>query len=223
MVEETSWVVVVPVKELHLAKSRLVAFTTVQRANFALAMASDVVAAALQTPSVAAVIVVTNDVRAAADLGALGARVVADVTDSGLDDALTGAARYARVLWPRNGICALAGDLPCADASTIGIALDRAAGHERAVLPDRRGDGTTLLTARPDIDLAPRYGIASRSEHIRTGAQQLSTTGLDRLQIDVDTGADLTDALTLGVGRRTTAALALFGHPTTAAPVRRPS
>jgi len=209
MAAETSWVVVVPVKELHTAKSRLVDRSGVARADLALAMVGDVVSAAIDTPSVAAVLVVTNDLRAAASLEALGARIVADVTDSGLNDALSGTARLARVMWPRSGICALSGDLPCADAATLAVALDRAAEHPRAVLPDRRGDGTTMLTAGAGCELAPRYGVASRSDHLQTGARQLDTDGLERLRLDVDTPADLDAALLLGVGPRTTAAVML--------------
>ena len=209
MTGDTSWVVVVPVKELHSAKSRLVDRIGDARANLALAMAGDVVAAALETRTVAGVLVVTNDLRAAASLEALGARVVADVDDSGLNDALSSGARLAGVIWPRSGVCALSSDLPCTDAATLALALSRAAEHPRAVLPDRRGDGTTLLTAGPGVGLEPRYGAASRSEHMQTGAQQIDPEGLERLRLDVDTPADLDAALALGVGLRTAAAVML--------------
>ncbi|HVE63194.1 MAG TPA: 2-phospho-L-lactate guanylyltransferase [Mycobacteriales bacterium] len=200
---ETSWVVVVPIKELRVAKSRLAGVTDSERGDLAMAMAMDVVSAAITAQAVAAVVVVTNDLRAAAELGELGARVVADVTDSGLNDALAGAARAAGVLWPRSGVCALSSDLPCVDAATLDVALGRAAAHQRGVVPDRRGDGTTMLTARAGTDLAPRYGVASRSEHMKAGAEQLDTTGLDRLRLDVDTRDDLVAALALGVGSHT--------------------
>ena len=59
---------IVPVKELALAKTRLVHFPADLRSEFALATARDVVAAARVCPLVDAVYVVTNDVLAAETL-----------------------------------------------------------------------------------------------------------------------------------------------------------
>lgn len=196
-----------PVKELRLAKSRLHHLEAGARSALALAMASDVVAAARAARSVTAVVVVTNDVVAAARLEELGARVVADVTDSGLDDALENAARTAAALWPRCGVVALSSDLPCASAAALDRFLERAAGHERAVLADRLGDGTTLLAAAPGVALNPRYGAASRARHVLDGAHQVAAAGLERLTLDVDTPADLEAALALGVGPHTSAVM----------------
>ncbi|MCA1825084.1 MAG: hypothetical protein LC640_12700, partial [Frankia sp.] len=66
------WVVVMPVKELAVAKTRLTGAPG-DRAELALAMAADVASAAVACPLVTAVVVVTNDPRAADRLRALGA------------------------------------------------------------------------------------------------------------------------------------------------------
>lgn len=200
------WAVVVPVKELAVAKTRL-ALAPADRATLALAMAADVVAAAAACEVVDGVVVVTNDLRAAAALEPLGARVVADVSDAGLNPALADGARFARSWWPRAGVAALASDVPCVTPRDLGAALVAAAAYDRAVLADARGDGTTLLTARPGVALEPRYGPFSRHAHVTAGATPLPYGRWPLLERDVDTPADLAAAVALGVGPATTAAL----------------
>jgi 2-phospho-L-lactate guanylyltransferase len=205
-VDLVRWAVVVPVKELPVAKTRL-ALPAAEREALALAMAADVVRAALACDVVDGVLVVTNDARAAAALAPLGARVVADGSDAGLNPALADGARLARTLWPRHGVAALASDLPCAVPEELAGALAAAAAYPNAVLPDDRGDGTTLLTARPGRDLDPRYGASSRHAHVAAGARQLDRGAWPTLERDVDTPADLAAAVALGVGPATAAAL----------------
>jgi 2-phospho-L-lactate guanylyltransferase len=205
-VHPVRWAVVVPVKELAVAKTRL-ALPPGRRADLALAMACDVVAAAVACDAVDGVLVVTNDLRAAAALAPLGARVVADAADAGLNPALADGARYARTLWPRAGVAALASDLPCAVPGELADALGAAAAFPMAVLADARGSGTTLLTARPGADLLPRYGAASRAAHAGAGATLLPLRRWPSLERDVDTPDDLAAALLLGVGPTTRAAL----------------
>jgi 2-phospho-L-lactate guanylyltransferase len=194
---------VVPVKELPVAKTRL--SDGPEREALALAMACDVVRAAVACVVVDGVVVVTNDLRAAAALEPLGARVVADASDAGLNPALLDGARYARSLWPRHGVAALASDVPCVRPDELAGALREAAAYATAVHPDTRGDGTTLLTAAPGTDLDPRYGVSSRHAHVSAGARQLERR--PSLERDVDTPADLDAAAALGVGPATRAAL----------------
>jgi 2-phospho-L-lactate/phosphoenolpyruvate guanylyltransferase len=74
-----SWTVLLPVKVLARAKSRLAVLAGDRRRDLALALASDTVAAVLACPDVARVIVVTSDPVAGPRLAALGAIVVPDV------------------------------------------------------------------------------------------------------------------------------------------------
>src|SRR5487761_1434316 len=73
-----TWSVVIPVKVLARAKSRLTGLAGARRPELALALAADTVAAAVGCPEVAAVIVVSDDEAAAGELTALGALVVPD-------------------------------------------------------------------------------------------------------------------------------------------------
>ncbi len=73
-----SWTVLLPVKVLARAKSRLAVLAGDRRRELALALASDTVTAVLGCPEVARVVVVTSDPVAGPLLAALGAVVVAD-------------------------------------------------------------------------------------------------------------------------------------------------
>lgn len=90
------WTLVVPLKPLARAKSRLAdTASDVVRPGLALAFAQDTVAAALACAAVRDVAVVTGDALAGRELSALGARIVADEPGGGLNAALThGAGSY---------------------------------------------------------------------------------------------------------------------------------
>ena len=196
------WAVVVPVKELSVAKSRL-GLPSPLREDVALAMACDVVAACVACSAVAGVVVITNDLRAAAAVEPLGARVVGDVADAGLNPALVDGARYAAVLWARSGVAAVSSDLAALRPTELASALDAAAAYDRALVADRTGAGTTLLTALPGVALDPRFGPSSRAVHVAAGVEQLTLGAWPSLERDVDTMDDLRAAVALGVGPAT--------------------
>jgi 2-phospho-L-lactate guanylyltransferase len=106
------WYVLVPVKRLDLAKTRLGAVAGRRRSDLALAVAADTVAAALGCSVVRRVIAVTDDARARAELAALGAVVIGDEPDAGLNAALNHAAQHVRASEPQCGVAALSADLP---------------------------------------------------------------------------------------------------------------
>ncbi len=199
------WSLVVPVKVLALAKSRLTGLTGVARPELALAMARDTVAAALACPQAGAVIVVTDDATAAEAMSALGAVVVPDEPAAGLNPALAFGAEVAARRWPAHGRAALAADLPALSPAALGRALTAARAHPQAFVADAAGRGTTLYTAAPGIPFIPKFGPGSRSRHLAGGAVELDLDGLDGLRRDVDTRADLLSAARVGLGPRTAA------------------
>jgi 2-phospho-L-lactate/phosphoenolpyruvate guanylyltransferase len=201
-----SWSLVIPVKVLALAKSRLTGLGAPRRAELALAMAADTVAAAAACAAVDAVIVVTDDEAAAADLSALGALVLPDGPGGGLNPALAFGAAYAEARWPRRGKAGMAADLPALCADELDRALAEAAASRQAFVADAAGTGTTLYTAAPGVTFSPRFGPGSRVAHRSAGAVELMLPGLDGLRRDVDTVADLRDAARIGLGPRTLAA-----------------
>jgi 2-phospho-L-lactate guanylyltransferase len=215
-----NWTVLLPVKVLALAKSRLAVLAGSRRWELALAMESDTVAAALACPEVARVIVITSDPLAGKRLAALGAIIVPDGSggpggfperDDGRQDALNaallhGAAEAAR-RWPGTGLAALTADLPALRPAELGAAL-RAAARAPGVpgfVPDAAGVGTTMYAVAPGGDFRPAFGGASRARHARAGAAELALDGVPGLRHDVDTPDDLRAAVALGAGFRTTA------------------
>src|SRR6185437_14086756 len=138
-----SWTVLLPVKVLARAKSRLAVLAGDRRGELALALASDTVAAVLACPEVARVVVVTSDPEAGPLLAALGAIVVPDepanrsasLGNTGLEN--TGALRGA-------GVAGVLGDLGVQDP------LNAALRHGAAVAA-RRWPGTGLAALTADL------------------------------------------------------------------------
>src|SRR3954449_2315269 len=111
------WSVVVPAKRLVVAKTRLTPLTATLgdelpdgHRELVLALLADTVAAALASPAVGGVLVVTDEPRAAALVVELGARTVRDEPDSGLNAALAHGARQARTA-TGGPVAALSSDL----------------------------------------------------------------------------------------------------------------
>ena len=206
----TAWSLVVPVKPLDRAKSRLAAATGAHREKFALAIAADTITAATASPAVERVIVVTDDLVAGGVLGELGAYVIADEPDAGLNPALRHGAVAAARLAPAAGIAALFADLPALRPEELTRALDAARPWRQAFVPDAAEEGTTLYTALPGDGFAPAFGRGSRDRHRLRGAHELRPSGIPGLRRDVDTLTDLREAITLGLGPHTTEVAALF-------------
>ncbi|MFF6998173.1 2-phospho-L-lactate guanylyltransferase [Streptomyces sp. NPDC008313] len=206
------WTLVVPLKSLARAKSRL-ADTAGDglRPGLALAFAEDTVAAALGCAAVRGVAVVTDDPLAGPRLAALGARIVPDEPAGGLNAALAHAVSVVRLNSPQSAVAALNADLPALRPPELARVLDAAAEFPRAFLADAVGSGTTLLSAGPRHALLPAFGTDSRARHRTSGAAELELGAVDSVRQDVDTGADLRAALALGVGPRTAAAARALG------------
>ncbi|MGW1955619.1 2-phospho-L-lactate guanylyltransferase [Streptomyces sp. NPDC001920] len=200
------WTLVIPVKPLARAKSRLSdTATDGLRPGLALAFAQDTVAAALACPAVKDVAVVTGDALAGRELGGLGAHIVPDEPGGGLNAALEHAAAAVRASRPDGAVAALNADLPALRPLELARVLDAAAEFPRAFLPDAAALGTTLLAAAPGRELLPAFGEDSRARHRASGAVELPLDDVDSVRQDVDTGDDLRSALALGVGPRTAA------------------
>jgi 2-phospho-L-lactate guanylyltransferase len=207
-----TWTVVMPVKVLGQAKSRLADLAGPRRPALALALASDTVSAVLKCPEVARVLVVTSDTVATAALSELGACVEPDAPARGLNDALAHGAAVAARLWPGSGIAALTADLPALRPGELGAALGAAASAAcspgtgaASFVADAAQVGTTMYAVAPWGDFSPRFGGSSRARHAASGARELPLEGVPGLRRDVDTPDDLRAAVALGAGARTMA------------------
>jgi 2-phospho-L-lactate guanylyltransferase len=172
-----AWTLVIPVKPLGTAKTRLRgALPGVPHERLVLALAV-----------------------------ALGARVLPDEPRAGLNAALAFGAAYA--YQENNWIAALAADLPALRTADLTAALMAAAAEPgRSYVPDADGTGTTLLAAASGAELDPRFGPGSAAAHAGSGARPLAGDW-PSLRRDVDTGADLAHAARLGLGPRTASLL----------------
>ncbi|WP_433356700.1 2-phospho-L-lactate guanylyltransferase [Micromonospora saelicesensis] len=209
------WAVVVPVKRLAVAKSRLRgALPGVPHEELALALAADTLRAVLACPAVAEALVVTDDDRVAAAARTAGARVLPDEPDAGLNAAF----RHGAARAPAGWVAGITADVPALRPAELAGALLAAQNGRpgvRRFLPDAPGGGTVLLTAGPGVPLDPRFGVGSAVAHAASGAVPLDGDW-PSLRRDVDTAADLAAAARLGLGPRT-AALVAAGRPARAA------
>ena len=208
MITPLSWSIVIPVKVLARAKSRLATLAGPRRPELALSMAADTVAAAVACEAAATVIVVTDDAAAAAVLSGLGALVLPDEPAAGLNPALEFGAAHAAAHWPGRGTAALAADLPALRPEELAGALAAAAELPEAFVADAAGTGTTLYTAGPGAAFCPKFGPGSRDRHRRSGAVELDLAAGSGLRRDVDTPGDLQQAARIGLGPRTAAVAA---------------
>jgi 2-phospho-L-lactate/phosphoenolpyruvate guanylyltransferase len=203
---EVRWAIVIPVKRLAVAKTRLAASADV-RADLALAMALDTVAAARAVSAVAHVVVVTDEPEAAQAVTRMGARVVADIPDAGLNPALLHGADAALLTRRDLAVAALSSDLPALRPVDLDGVLRAATSHACCLVADTGGIGTTVLTARDRAAFMPRFGPQSRQAHLDIGAYDVTAAAGASVRRDVDTVDDLRAAVDLGVGPATAAAL----------------
>lgn len=199
------WHVVIPVKGGPEAKTRLSVGRDDVRAAIARAIAEDSVSAALGALPAGRVLVATADPVVAAWATDAGAVVVPDPA-RGLNAAVRAAAeRVVSCSVDRTpSVAILLGDVPALRPADLVCALDVCGGFDRAVVPDREGEGTVLLTARDAGGLSPRFGAGSARAHERLGHVRLELD-LPHLRTDVDDATSLVLALELGLGPRTTA------------------
>jgi 2-phospho-L-lactate/phosphoenolpyruvate guanylyltransferase len=202
------WTVLIPLKALPAAKSRLAqSLLPHQHVEVVEAIRADTIAAALDAQLVARVVVV-------ADVAALphAPGVVTIVqTAPGLNSGLAEVWAQAACEWPGDGIASLVGDLPALQPMELDAALTEASEHPRSFVPDAAGVGTTLLAARPGVDLAPEYGVGSAARHRASAVELAAGPGL---RADVDTAEELEQARKIGVGRHTRAVLETFTDTT---------
>lgn len=203
-----SFVALVPVKQFTVGKSRLADLPPERRAALARAFALDTIAACRAASAIDGVIVVTDDVGFAGELGALtpDCVVIPDGVSGNLNASLEQAAHEAVRRWPGLGIAAICADLPALRPDELTAAL--ASVVRTGFVPDEAGTGTTVYAARTLPDFQPAFGGESAARHAGAGAEVL-LGHWPSVRHDVDDAGALARALVLGVGPHTMAALGL--------------
>jgi 2-phospho-L-lactate guanylyltransferase len=190
-------------RALPAAKSRLRAATSGASAHARLvdAIRNDTLAAVAASTHVARIVLALDRPWAATTI----AHETYIQQGRGLNAAVAEAQVWAWTRWESDGVAALVGDLPALRSNDLDAALERAADHDRCYFPDMWGLGTTMLTARPGVQLQPAFGPQSGHRHYEIAVLIVAAPSL---QCDVDTVEDLEIAVRLGVGAMTTAFLA---------------
>lgn len=206
---QPAWTVIMPVKTLSTAKSRMDPDGGGAGGILALAFFRDTATAVLGCRLVGEVVVATADPVIARHAGELGCTVVDDSGHPGINAAASWAGSHRTGTGP---VAVIVSDLPCLTAEALEAVLEAAAGLPASFLPDADGSGTTMWLATDGSAIAPRFGPGSAAAHAAAGARDLTAFVGDPDPVrparrDVDTEADLLDARRIGVGPSTTTAL----------------
>jgi 2-phospho-L-lactate/phosphoenolpyruvate guanylyltransferase len=218
------WSVVIPFKGAPHAKSRLSdGFDTAERATLALALLTDTILAVRAVPAVAHIVLVSNapelektilsEPSAVARLGTT-LTVVAD-PGGGLNAAVSHGIRQARKLDDRTFTAVLVGDVAALQPDDLADALADSVcrfrtGSTRALVADRDGTGTTMITAATGTAIEPHFGPGSCATHLAAGHVLIPLPRESSLRLDIDSLDDVRLALSLdpGLGAATRRVLA---------------
>lgn len=196
------WAAIIAMKPLTEAKGRL-ALPPLEKAELAVAMLKDTLAAVGSCLAVRQMLVVTAD----EGLGAVARRATAEVLTERFPGDLNRSFRWAaEQVRNRDDALSLAflpADLPALTSAELDLALKRGGRFAFTALSDHHGTGTVLLTQAAGTHAAFHFGAESYRAHCLAGAQAISGLGLRGLRCDVDTLADLTAAHRIGLGRHT--------------------
>ncbi len=185
--------VVIPVRSLEGAKSRLGAVLDAEeRRDLVERLLRRCVDAALATPGVAEVIVVSPDedvLSLARDAGARPVLQRSRGLNPALHEARASAPGAARLL-------ILPGDLPALSPAAITALLtagDTAGAPSVVLAPDRHGRGTNALLLDPPDAIDPAFGGDSRAAHawLASSADIAFVEVPGDLALDIDTPEDL--------------------------------
>jgi 2-phospho-L-lactate guanylyltransferase len=196
---QQAWRVVVPFKSMRDAKSRL-GGSPGERRQLAIVMARDTLCAVANADNVVETIAVCSTAADVESFTMPGVRVLV-LEGLALNDAIRTAEESVRGPSYAGSFAVLPGDLPYLRSSELAVALRRAGRLPRAMVTDRWGGGTTLLTATTGEPLAPAYGERSALAHRHAGVVELEVPVWSGLRRDVDTVEDL--AVTPSLGFRT--------------------
>lgn len=185
--------VLVPVKSLHLAKSR-VNLPLAERRRVAATLVNHTLRTAAATVGADSLVVVTADDAVTALGRELGAHVIHDPhgqLNPAVEDGII-------ALTATRDVIVLVSDLPHLTQDDLVALLEAVAGSDRPLhVPDLAGTGTTTVSVPRDLQPAMHFGPRS-AEHFRTAGWRTLRNAPFGLRADLD---NLTDLRTLGLPR----------------------
>ncbi|WP_432557412.1 2-phospho-L-lactate guanylyltransferase [Granulicoccus sp. GXG6511] len=186
--------VVIAVKDLSRAKSRMTALSAAHRGRLAALMAVAVARAWSEVLDVVAVVTTAPGIGPLLGAHGVDVRVVPDPR-SGLDAAFEAGERVLRAEGCALVVAAMA-DLPALTAVDLRSTMAGCTGAGRWFVRDDMGTGTTLLAAH-GMALSPEFGRDSAARHEASGAVELAAA--PGVRLDADNPTDLVRAIPLGV------------------------
>lgn len=189
-----TWVII-PVKPLVSAKSRLSAvLTPEQRQTLAEALMRHIIGVVKPIPQVAGTLVISRDPKALAIAREAGAHTV---QESGAPELNAALMRATQVVNGMRGeaVLILPADLPLITSDDVLKLIDLGR-HDNTVViaTDRNQDGTNALFIRPPGLFAYAYGVGSYQRHqalARDAGAAVQLYESERLRLDIDVPEDL--------------------------------
>ncbi len=191
----TTWVVI-PVKPLRLAKSRLAKILTPdERQHLAEAMLRHVLKTVNEVPQVAGTLVISRDNRALAIAREYKVRTVQESGTPELNNALLRATKIIES-WRSDSILILPADLPLINREDISniITIGKRSFPSVVIATDSVRDGTNALFVRPPGCINYAYGPGSFQRHTNFAREvdaNVEHYQSERLQFDIDVPEDL--------------------------------
>lgn len=190
--------VVVPVKPLNRAKSRLSdVVSPQQREKFAEAMLRRILTVTRDTRAVTGTLVISRDPKALSIARDLGAKTVQESGAPALNPALMRATQLLAG-WRTEAVLVLPADLPFITGDDVAGIIRAAGDAEKSVViaTDRARDGTNALFVRPPGLITFDYGQNSYERHLAQGhASGASVVEFEseNLKFDLDVPQDIAD------------------------------
>jgi 2-phospho-L-lactate guanylyltransferase len=190
----STWVII-PVKPLNRAKSRLAAvLSPEQRQQLAESMFRHVLDAVRTLPQIIGTLVISRDGRALAIAREYGAKTVQEAGTPELNSALMRATQVV-ASWGGESVLVLPADLPFVSSEDIISILALGRGPQSVVIAtDHKQDGTNALFMRPPGVISYAYGPGSYQRHkelARLSGIEVKTYFSESLALDVDVSDDL--------------------------------
>jgi 2-phospho-L-lactate guanylyltransferase len=190
----STWVII-PVKPLNRAKSRLAAvLSPEQRLHLAESMFRHVLEAVRSLPQVIGTLVISRDSKALAIAREYGAKTVQETGAPELNAALMRATQVV-ASWGGESVLVLPADLPFVSEHDIVSVLGLGRGLESVVIAtDHKQDGTNALFMRPPGIIPYAYGPGSYQRHLQLALAagiDVKTFFSESLALDVDVSEDL--------------------------------
>ena len=203
--------ILIPVKTFASAKQRLSSvLSPEEREALAEAMFRDVLDQAVSSRAVAAIFVVTADLKAAQLASAQGAEWIREESEQGETEAVN----LALTELKRRGVPSvliIPADIPLVRSSDLEVVLERAESSGVApgfglMVPSRDHDGTNALLLSPPDLISPRFGKNSFPHHLSClAARGVPYTIIENenLGLDIDGADDLGSLISHDVGGKT--------------------